>query len=129
MNLNVGGPSHFSSLSFDDNNEDEVQLTVDFEAIAAEQGAIIKRHANIHLRIDQYLNQQNNQVTHGGSILGHIVINRDMESVDRNLFNYYFTENTRAVSRSPNANDVARLLCIAKHHGFPRMLGSLDCMH
>ncbi|KAL5539453.1 hypothetical protein UlMin_044612 [Ulmus minor] len=31
--------------------------------------------------------------------------------------------------RSPNANDVARLLHIGKHHGFPGMLGSLDCMH
>ncbi|KAL5538588.1 hypothetical protein UlMin_045510 [Ulmus minor] len=31
--------------------------------------------------------------------------------------------------RSPNANDVARLLHIGKRHGFPEMLGSLDCMH
>ncbi|KAL5543754.1 hypothetical protein UlMin_007538 [Ulmus minor] len=31
--------------------------------------------------------------------------------------------------RSPNANDVARLLHIGKRHGFPGMLGSLDCMH
>ncbi|KAK2647990.1 hypothetical protein Ddye_015479 [Dipteronia dyeriana] len=31
--------------------------------------------------------------------------------------------------RSPNATDVARLLCIGKDRGFPGMLGSLDCMH
>ena len=31
--------------------------------------------------------------------------------------------------RSPNANDVARLLHIGKCRGFPGMLGSLDCMH
>ncbi|KAK9225992.1 hypothetical protein WN943_011038 [Citrus x changshan-huyou] len=31
--------------------------------------------------------------------------------------------------RSPNANDVARLLHDGKEHGFPGMLGSLDCMH
>ncbi|KAL2472100.1 putative harbinger transposase-derived nuclease [Abeliophyllum distichum] len=31
--------------------------------------------------------------------------------------------------RSPNANDIARLLHIGKQHGFPGMLGSLDCMH
>ncbi|KAL5540431.1 hypothetical protein UlMin_044947 [Ulmus minor] len=31
--------------------------------------------------------------------------------------------------RSPNANDVARLLHIGKRRGFPGMLGSLDCMH
>ncbi|XP_057793131.1 uncharacterized protein LOC131009740 [Salvia miltiorrhiza] len=31
--------------------------------------------------------------------------------------------------RSPNANDVARLLYIGKQREFPGMLGSLDCMH
>ncbi|XP_042449188.1 putative nuclease HARBI1 [Zingiber officinale] len=31
--------------------------------------------------------------------------------------------------RSPNANDVARLLHIGEQRGFPGMLGSLDCMH
>ncbi|KAK2648264.1 hypothetical protein Ddye_015753 [Dipteronia dyeriana] len=31
--------------------------------------------------------------------------------------------------RSPNATDVARLLCIGKDRGFSEMLGSLDCMH
>ncbi|XP_020262415.1 uncharacterized protein LOC109838376 [Asparagus officinalis] len=31
--------------------------------------------------------------------------------------------------RTPNANDIARLLYIGKKYGFPRMLGSLDCMH
>ncbi|KAL9307221.1 putative harbinger transposase-derived protein [Arabidopsis thaliana] len=31
--------------------------------------------------------------------------------------------------RSPDANDVARLLHIGESRGFPGMLGSLDCMH
>ena len=31
--------------------------------------------------------------------------------------------------RSPNTNDLARLLAKAKEHGFPVMLGSIDCMH
>ena len=31
--------------------------------------------------------------------------------------------------RTPNANDVARLLYIGQQRGFPGMLGSLDCMH
>ncbi|XP_062103513.1 uncharacterized protein LOC133814587 [Humulus lupulus] len=30
--------------------------------------------------------------------------------------------------RSPNADDVARLLHISERRGFPRMLGSLDCI-
>lgn len=31
--------------------------------------------------------------------------------------------------RSPNTNDIARLLAEVEQRGFPRMLGSLDCMH
>ncbi|XP_028052511.1 uncharacterized protein LOC114256997 [Camellia sinensis] len=31
--------------------------------------------------------------------------------------------------RSSNNNDIARLLTVGKSHGFPRMLGSIDCMH
>ena len=74
MNFNVEGPSHFVSSSSDN---DELQLMADLEAIYAEQETIIKQHANIQQAIDQYLNQQNNQVTHEGSIPSHIVINRD----------------------------------------------------
>nr|XP_023911884.1 uncharacterized protein LOC112023512 [Quercus suber] len=31
--------------------------------------------------------------------------------------------------RSPNNNDIARLLAVGQHHGFPGMLGSIDYMH
>ncbi|XP_042968395.1 uncharacterized protein LOC122301247 [Carya illinoinensis] len=31
--------------------------------------------------------------------------------------------------RSPNANDIARLLLVGEQRGFPEMLGSIDCMH
>ncbi|XP_028065442.1 uncharacterized protein LOC114268462 [Camellia sinensis] len=31
--------------------------------------------------------------------------------------------------RSPNENDIARLLTISQSRGFPGMLGSIDCMH
>ncbi|KAL6498576.1 hypothetical protein OROHE_026517 [Orobanche hederae] len=31
--------------------------------------------------------------------------------------------------RTPNANDIARLLYVGKQRGFPGMLGSIDCMH
>ena len=31
--------------------------------------------------------------------------------------------------RSPNDNDIARFLAVGQHRGFPRILGSIDCMH
>ena len=31
--------------------------------------------------------------------------------------------------RSPTASDISRLLHVGEQHGFPGMLGSLDCMH
>ncbi|XP_038715002.1 uncharacterized protein LOC120008691 [Tripterygium wilfordii] len=31
--------------------------------------------------------------------------------------------------RSPNSNDIARLLAIGENRGFPGMLGSIDCIH
>nr|XP_023884048.1 uncharacterized protein LOC111996320 [Quercus suber] len=31
--------------------------------------------------------------------------------------------------RSPNSNDIARLLRVGESRGFPEMLGSIDCMH
>ena len=31
--------------------------------------------------------------------------------------------------RSPNSNDIAKLLAVGESRGFPGMLGSIDCMH
>ena len=31
--------------------------------------------------------------------------------------------------RSPNSNDIARLLRLGEMRGFPEMLGSINCMH
>ncbi|XP_075499122.1 uncharacterized protein LOC142537496 [Primulina tabacum] len=89
--------------------------------------------------MNTYINQQVNEGTRRGSIPGHVVIRRDREIADRNLFNDYFFENPRFHEvvevfanqhlRSPNANNVARILYIGKQRGFPGMLESLDCMH
>ncbi|KAL5764528.1 hypothetical protein ACOSQ2_017122 [Xanthoceras sorbifolium] len=94
-------PSHLSystscssSLS-SSSSDDELQLMVHLETIDAEQKAIVRHHANNRNLIAQYLIQQNNQVTHGSLIPGHIVINRDRESADRNFFNDYFAKNPR----------------------------------
>ncbi|XP_020245164.1 protein ALP1-like [Asparagus officinalis] len=221
MNFNNRDPSNLSS-SFSDNEIEDEQLIDDIEAIDAEREAVFRIRNNNNLLMAYYINQQNNQVIRGGSIPGHIVINRDRENADRNLFNDYFSENPRyndsmfrrrfrmsrdlflrivnaikahdtyfiqqrdgvgrlglstlqkitavfrmlayglpadatdeyikigestAIEsfkrfcravvevfaeqylRSPNTNDIARLLHIAKQRGFPGMLGSLDCMH
>ncbi|KAL5579011.1 hypothetical protein UlMin_011453 [Ulmus minor] len=187
-----------------------------------QQQVIIRMRANNNLLLAHYLNQQNNQGIRRGSIPGHVVINRDWENADHNLFNDYFADNPRfndfmfrrrfrmsqslfirivdivkghdnyfvqrrdelgrlglsafqkiiAVFRmlayglpadasdeyikigesttieslkrfcravvevfaewylrSPNANDVARLLHVGEQRGFLGMLGSLNCMH
>ena len=88
MNSNIGAPSQSSSDN--SSSDDGLQLMNDLEAINAEQKAILRMRANNNLLIVHYHNQQNNQVTHGGSIPCHIIIHRDCESVDRNLFNDYF---------------------------------------
>ena len=212
MNFNIGGPSNYeignsSSSSSSSDSEDEILQR------------IIHNNNTI---MELCLAQLNNQRTHGGSVPGHVVINRNREAADRNLFNDYFSENPRynaemfrrrfrmsqplflrivdAVKshdnyfqqrcdglgrlglftlqkitavfrmlaygvpadatdeyvkigestaiqslkrfcravvelfaeqylRTPTANDIARLLYIGEHRGFPEMLGNLDCMH
>ncbi|KAK3228352.1 hypothetical protein Dsin_000233 [Dipteronia sinensis] len=115
MNFNVGGPSHFAYLS---SYEDEVQLMADLEAIDAEQESINTQHGNIQHVIAQYLNQQNNQVTHEGSIpvdaTDEYIKIRESTTI-KSLKRFYrvivkvFVEQ---YLKSPNANDVARLLRI-----------------
>ena len=94
MNPNIGGPFHpayDSSTSSDDEN-----VFVNALSIAQEQEEmIIQQIAHNNMMIARYLASQNQQVVHVGSIPGHIVINRDREAADRNLFEDYFAENPR----------------------------------
>ena len=92
MNFDIRGPSNFSSSY---SNDEEEQLLANLEEIDSEQEAIIAQHGNIQWAIAQYLNQQNNPMTRGGSITSYKVINRDRESVDCHLFYDYLTENPR----------------------------------
>ncbi|KAK3192949.1 hypothetical protein Dsin_024259 [Dipteronia sinensis] len=96
MNFNIGGPSNFlSSSSSSSSDDEEDQIIANLEAIDAKQKVLLAQHGNIQRVIAQYLNQQNNPVIRGGSIPGHIVINRDRKSADRRLFYDYFAENPR----------------------------------
>ncbi|KAK2641868.1 hypothetical protein Ddye_023631 [Dipteronia dyeriana] len=94
MNFNFGGPSNLSSSS-SSSDEEEEQLLTDLEMIDAEQEVILAQHGNIQQAITQYLSQQNNPVTRGGIIPGHILINRDRKNVDCRLFYDYFVESPR----------------------------------
>ncbi|KAL5546655.1 hypothetical protein UlMin_006342 [Ulmus minor] len=99
MNFNVGGPSHLqysiSSSSSDSENDDEVRFLNHLQEFDTQAEVITRMCDNNNRLWAHYIAHQNNQVTHGGSIPGHIVINRDRENADRNLFTDYFAENPR----------------------------------
>ena len=96
-NIPIGGPSHLqysiSSSSSDSENDDEVQFLNHLQGFDAQAEVITCMCDNNNRLAAHYFAQQNNQVTYGGSIPGHIVINRDRENADRNLFIDYFIEN------------------------------------
>ncbi|KAH9705287.1 nuclease [Citrus sinensis] len=51
--------------------------------------------SNNNICMVYYLNQLNNKVIHNGSVTGHLIINRNHEMANRNLFNDYFSKNPR----------------------------------
>ena len=63
--------------------------------INATEEVIYHAISNENMILANYFNQQNNRVTHDGSILGHVVINRDRETANHNLFVDYFADNPR----------------------------------
>ena len=93
MNFDIGSTSYLSSTSSSDDDDNLVMNNI------AEMNAIeeILCHAisSRNMILANYLNQQNNEVIHGGLVPGHIVINRDCEIVDHNLFVDYFAKNPR----------------------------------
>ena len=214
MSYNVGANNAYSS------EEEESELWN--VANNTDDTTISRMIRNNNMIIAHGINMRRSQSIHGGSIPGHIVINRDREAADNNLYDDYFSSNPRfnadmfrrryrmsrplflrivnAVAdhdhyfkqrrdgvgraglstlqkttavfrilayglpadatdeyvkigestaieslkrfcravveifaeqylRSPNANDISRLLHIGQQRGFPGMLGSLDCMH
>ncbi|KAI3459960.1 hypothetical protein Pfo_016623 [Paulownia fortunei] len=95
MNFDVGGPSHVSSSTSSSSTDSDTnaQIMLELQAIDVEQETLFCMSSNTSLILAHYLIQQNNQHIHGGSIPGHIVINREQKKADRNLFNNYFAEN------------------------------------
>ncbi|KAL5812994.1 hypothetical protein ACOSQ3_027944 [Xanthoceras sorbifolium] len=94
------GPSHISSSSSSSDSEDELYLTpmlqAHIQAIHAQQSALILIYANNNLLMAYHLNQEeNNQSTSGGSILGRRTIYRLRADAERNLLADYFGDNPR----------------------------------
>ena len=63
--------------------------------IKAQRTPIGQNYTNTNTLLAEYLNQQANIVIHGGSVIGHIVINRDREAADQCLFDDYFADTPR----------------------------------
>ena len=57
--------------------------------------------------------------------IGKSIAIESLKKIVEVIVNIYSTE----YLRSPNSNDIARLLRVGERRGFPRMLGSIDYMH
>ena len=73
----------------------DTQLINDTTKRKAQRALVGQNCANTNTLITEYLNQQANVVIHGGSVPGHVVINRDREAADQRLFADYFANNPR----------------------------------
>ena len=94
MNFNIGGPSfinYSSSSSSSGSSEFDEWLLNENEAIERDEQIALNLLANNN-RLAQQLIQEENHVSHHGSIHGH-AIHRDRENAHRNLFNDYFADN------------------------------------
>ncbi|XP_020262310.1 uncharacterized protein LOC109838264 [Asparagus officinalis] len=89
MNFDVGGPSYLSSSSSSDDDNFLTNIIAEID----ETEEVICEYINNNMIIANNLRQQNYQPIHGGSIPGHVVINRDRETAHQNLVIDYFIDN------------------------------------
>ena len=87
MNFNFENSSSSSSSSDDDENSLVLNDLLKKEAI------IVHAISNNNMILEHLRSQQHNLVSHGGSVPGHIFVNRDREAADHRLFNDYFADN------------------------------------
>ncbi|XP_062080314.1 uncharacterized protein LOC133785068 [Humulus lupulus] len=85
MNSHYGSSSYLASSPSSLNDDDDYYDNL-------EKQVVCQITANNNFCIAQ---PQNNEGSHMGSILGHIVVNRDRENANRNLFNDYFSKSPR----------------------------------
>jgi hypothetical protein len=84
---------NLSSSSSSSSSDDDEHMLMIINNFCERQRVICHTIANNNAAILHLLNQQNNQPIHGGSVPGHIYINRDREAADRRLYNDYFADN------------------------------------
>ena len=90
MNFHMGGPSFQNSSS--SSSEDDNPLRLSNE----EYQATLEIVSTNNMMIEYYQNQLHNyRPRYGGSIPGHIVVQRDREAAHQNLVNDYFSDNPR----------------------------------
>ena len=87
MNSKIGISScSLSSASSSPSGDEDILLINCLMDLEEEQDGICRMMAGNNMILAHYLSHQYNQVTHGGLVPGHVVINRDRELADRNLF-------------------------------------------
>ena len=95
MNSDIKCNSILSSTTSFSDDDDDLSIRNNIAEIKAFEEELHRTITNNNMVLVNYFNQQNNQVTYGGSISSHVMIYRDQEIADRNLFDDYFTENPR----------------------------------
>ena len=93
MNFDIGSTSYLSSTSSSDDDDNLVMNNI--AEMNATEKILCHAISSRNMILANYLIQQNNEVIHGGSVPSHIVINRDREIANHNLFVDYFAENPR----------------------------------
>ncbi|XP_059315422.1 uncharacterized protein LOC132066037 [Lycium ferocissimum] len=92
MNFYTGG----SSNNNDENSSSSSSSSLDLDDTIAEEQQVILQNIRMNNYMLQYLQEyQNNEVFRIGSVPGHLVINREREAADNNLFLDYFSDNPR----------------------------------
>ena len=92
MSDNFGGFSNigFQNSSSSSSNDDDYTVWMTNVFSIEEATTYLCIFNNNNMTLELYRNHQNNNKTHGSSILGHIVINHNCEAADNNLWNDLF---------------------------------------
>ncbi|KAH7672226.1 hypothetical protein IHE45_09G041200 [Dioscorea alata] len=86
MNYNIGGTSNTENNILSSSSSDDDDMEEDAMHRVIQNNNMILELTSSHL---------NNRRSHGGFIPGHVVINRDREATNCNLWNDYFSKNPR----------------------------------